>query len=204
MKTSIIDLNGRTFGNWTVEKLSKKRTNRGGTYWWCLCSCGQRAEVSSCSLVGNRSSGCCGCRRKKTEKPMCPKGHSIDMWGRTSSYSCRGCVKEKSLLRNYGITLADFISMWEAQFGKCAICGKELKLALGKPGFDLGCRTEVDHRHGMKKTAKRDTVRGLLCGGRWSGCNRRLGRIDNAEWLKAAMEYVATPPAQAILKKRAA
>ena len=56
----------------------------------------------------------------------------------------------------------------------CAICGRK-----PHPGYKL----DRDHDH---KTGK---PRGLLCGG-LRGCNRKLGRIDDLEWLRAALAYV--------------
>lgn len=58
----------------------------------------------------------------------------------------------------------------------CGICGKKRK-----PG---GRRLNRDHDH---KTAK---PRGLLCGGR-AGCNRKLGWVDDVEWLSAAAKYLS-------------
>ena len=78
--------------------------------------------------------------------------------------------------------------MWKYQNGQCAICGKDLKTT----------RVEIDHKHGTK-LPKRQTVRGLLCGGRYAGCNRKLGRLDNEAWLAAALRYVTNPPALLVL-----
>jgi hypothetical protein len=40
------------------------------------------------------------------------------------------------------------------------------------------------------------SVRGLLCAGRYAGCNRKLGSIDNILWLKNSITYLEHPPAQ--------
>jgi len=56
----------------------------------------------------------------------------------------------------------------------CGICGRERKSAR---------RHDRDHDH------KDGRPRGLLCPGRF-GCNRRLGRVDDVEWLRAAIAYL--------------
>ena len=54
-----------------------------------------------------------------------------------------------------------------------------------------------------KEDAKRHSVRGLLCPGRHGPagtcCNRNLGRVDNVEWLRKALNYLENPPARKIL-----
>lgn len=95
--------------------------------------------------------------------------------------------RDKYLLRMYGINEADYNQLLEAQGGCCAICGRPPK----------NRRLDVDHDH---RLVGRSSVRGLLCGGRWHGCNRKLGRIDNLKWLGRVIEYLKNPPAQRILK----
>lgn len=78
-------------------------------------------------------------------------------------------VKDSVLWTKYGIRLEDYEVMYEAQEGKCKICGKfEEVLA-------------VDHCHDTK------VVRGLLC----RSCNAAIGLLgedpDNA---RRAMEYL--------------
>lgn len=43
------------------------------------------------------------------------------------------------------------------------------------------------------------SIRGLLCPGRYTGCNRLLGRVDNPDWLAKAKNYVENPPAKKVL-----
>jgi len=52
-----------------------------------------------------------------------------------------------------------------------------------------------------KLTPKKDTVRGILCGGRWAGCNHKLGKVDDENWLRAAADYLAKPPARQLFGK---
>jgi hypothetical protein len=42
------------------------------------------------------------------------------------------------------------------------------------------------------------SVRGLLCPGRYRGCNRRLGNVDDPQWLRAAADYLENPPARKV------
>jgi hypothetical protein len=105
------------------------------------------------------------------------------------------------------MSLAEYEDLFELQHGMCAICGKPLSVNVA---FSFGKETnktrraEVDHRHVPKKTKpqppKRELVRGLLCGGRYAGCNAKLGHVDNIEWLRAAANYLTDPPAQKLRK----
>jgi hypothetical protein len=110
-------------------------------------------------------------------------------------------VNEAYLKRTYGINAEEYQKIYDFQQGLCAICRKKLRPpnSLVKKGTRDGLRPEVDHNHKIRD--KRRSVRGLLCGGRHWGCNRRLGRVDNREWLLNASNYVENPPAQLVLKE---
>jgi hypothetical protein len=80
--------------------------------------------------------------------------------------------RRSELKRLYGITLEEYVEMFDNQNGVCAICKKE-------------CKTKnslsVDHDHTTGK------VRGLLC----NACNRAIGMLgDNADILRKAAEYL--------------
>ncbi len=78
------------------------------------------------------------------------------------------------LKSEYGITLDEYMNMYESQGGKCAICG-DTHPSKGRHGL------VVDHCH------KKGHVRKLLC----SKCNTGLGQFrDNAELLARAIEYI--------------
>lgn len=200
------DVIGRHIAQWTVLELLPRRARNGGVYFLCLCDCGQSREVAADGLLAGRSRSCgtCGSHRN----PICKAGHNVAEWGgRTPSGSCKACVKEKSMRRNYGLTLNEYLSLWDLQGGRCAICQKQLDKAVGVPGWQSQTesstrhgRPEVDHEHGHKDVSKR-YVRGILCGGRWSGCNRKIGRIDHIEWLKSVVDYLENPPAQQLFGK---
>lgn len=76
------------------------------------------------------------------------------------------------LKRSYGISVADYDAMLEAQEGKCAICKQEC---------NVYGRLSVDHCHATKK------VRALLC----THCNRGIGMFhDNPDLLMSAALYM--------------
>ncbi len=81
------------------------------------------------------------------------------------------------LKRNYGITYAKYLEMYNEQGGVCKICGSE--------GFTMAkhhkMKLVVDHCHVSGE------VRGLLC----HNCNRGLGLFkDSKDSLKMAIEYL--------------
>lgn len=77
-------------------------------------------------------------------------------------------------IKKYGITVDEYMEMYMAQDGKCAICGAEV-------GNAEGDRLYVDHNH---RTGK---VRGILC----SNCNLGIGKFfDNIELLRKAIQYL--------------
>lgn len=196
---------GQKFGKWTIEeKLEEKQQNC--FLWLCKCECGKQSKVTGSALMRGKSNGCPSCVQKNNG--VCENGHDLTKWGLTKDFRCKGCIKNRNLLREYGITLEEYTQLWELQDGKCAICKKEINLyPKGVPGWQECLRTEVDHKHVLKDKKflgehRRYRIRGLLCGGRWSGCNRKLGRIDDEAWLKAAMEYTSNPPASKVLVRK--
>lgn len=190
------------FGKWKVLELLPKRSKYGGTYYKCIClGCAKEYEISRSNLIGNSSTQCWKCRLEEVKsnvKTFCLQGHPIEIWGRTKNGVCKACAKNRLLLHKYGISLSDFIHLYEMQDGKCSICNKELGSYFPKPIGEKGYRIEVDHDH---RLTGRKSVRGLLCGGRYAGCNRKLGKIDTMDWLNAACEYIKNPPAKKLLDK---
>ena len=100
---------------------------------------------------------------------------------RYGKYLCQECVDTEQQgfqLRKQGVSNQHYLALFEAQDGKCAICGvteghrsKNSKV----------CRLAVDHDH------RTGQVRGLLC----NSCNRGLGRFkDSIENLEAAIRYL--------------
>jgi hypothetical protein len=197
---------GKKFNQWLVVDLLPRRSKNGGVYFLCRCDCGQEREVASDGLLrgSSKSCGLCGSRKN----PVCKFGHTVVEWGgRTPTGACKACVKHKSLLNHYGISLEEYLALGESQEWKCAVCGRALSKGIGPQGFRaihqgvLEGRPEVDHEHGGK-TVDKKYVRGILCGGRWAGCNRRMGKVDDPQWLSRVLAYLNKPPAREFFTKR--
>lgn len=78
-------------------------------------------------------------------------------------------------IKQYGITLNEYLDLLEKQNHCCAIC-KSKEPKQGKSMY-----FHIDHDHDTKK------VRGLLCG----PCNRGIGYLqDNPEFILNAYNYV--------------
>lgn len=76
----------------------------------------------------------------------------------------RQCVKL------YGVTKLDWLVLYYAQGGVCAIC----EGVLGRDRF-----THIDHDHSTGR------VRGLLC----ARCNGLMKGVDDPDWLSRALAY---------------
>lgn len=87
--------------------------------------------------------------------------------------------REKGLKRRYGITEEDYKALFEAQEGKCAVCGGQqgrVHPATGEPKH-----LAVDHDHDTNE------IRGLLC----DACNQGIGIFkDDPDRLLAAAAYL--------------
>src|SRR5215211_7472868 len=60
MAQQVIDLNGQTFGRWTVLKRATN-TPHGRAQWFCECTCGTKKVVSGARLRNGYTKSC-GCR----------------------------------------------------------------------------------------------------------------------------------------------
>jgi hypothetical protein len=86
--------------------------------------------------------------------------------------------RHNNLMKNYGISLDDYLELLKTQNGVCAIC-KQPETKINRHGtLQPLC---VDHCH------INGHVRGLLC----SSCNLGIGNLkDNIEYLLNAVEYL--------------
>lgn len=198
----VTSLTGQQINGWTVGEELPRVAGRHIMYS-CTCLCGEVHSVDYYHLKNGYSKSCKTCIKKR----VCRKGHDTLFCGREENYKCKLCRVEGHLRRTYDLSLEEYLQLYRKQGGKCAICGRTLLL---NEAFNLviedeeATRAEVDHEHVAKKIKpqppKRDLVRGLLCGGRYAGCNAKLGHVDNVEWLEAAVVYLKNPPAQQIRK----
>lgn len=100
-------------------------------------------------------------------------------WERRNRKLRPDTYKNRELRTGFGIGLADYQAMYDAQGGVCAICQKpETATRRGKVKM-----LAVDHCHGTGK------VRGLLC----VECNTGIGKLrEDTTVLRAAIRYLET------------
>lgn len=91
-------------------------------------------------------------------------------------YAANPTKRRQQQLQQYGISVADYDQMLQAQDGRCAICSSEV----GAKGKSLA----VDHCH------ETGAVRGLLC----ARCNVGLGMFqDDVARMRLAIDYLTKP-----------
>ena len=93
-------------------------------------------------------------------------------------------ARTASTLKRYGLTVAEWQEILDAQGGKCFICRKG----------GVVKHLSIDHDHAIERELGEVWVRGLLC----ARCNSGLGRFEwSNEVLERLVAYVET-----ILAKR--
>jgi hypothetical protein len=109
-----------------------------------------------------------------------PDANSGNRWNKNHPEKTRYHVRKSSLKKKYGLTMAQYEAMWEAQQGRCANVRCNFTgelLCYQRNGL------HVDHDH---KTGK---VRGLLC----STCNKAMGMLgDDPGRLLGLIEYLSS------------
>ena len=84
---------------------------------------------------------------------------------------CKECIRKATLRKKYGITAVTYNKMYDAQKGKCFICGTKAERN----------KLAVDHEHSTGK------IRKLLC----HHCNVLLGHAkEDIEILTKAISYL--------------
>jgi hypothetical protein len=93
-------------------------------------------------------------------------------WQKSNKDAVKDIKRRTKLKAKYGLSLAEYKEMLEAQGGGCAICGSN----------DDGRNLSVDHCHVT------GAIRGVLC----SSCNMAIGLLkDSAELLIRAAGYLS-------------
>lgn len=130
--------------------------------------------------------------------------------------------RDKRYRKTYDIDLDTYNAIGEDQGWRCGACGKhqsEFAVSLnvdhehykiilikgdggwwanttvrGQSLYKWG-KTQAEARRSLNAVALRLSVRGLLCPGRYRGCNRLMGRVDDIERLEGFLKYLKNPPA---------
>jgi hypothetical protein len=119
---------------------------------------------------------CSKCNKNPTNKTIGYGGGNLTWCKECNAEKNRNAYAKKTveerreigLKRRYGITYADYMSMYDTQNGNCRICNESLVLWCDKREPKAAC---VDHCHATGK------IRGLLC----HECNVALGLVHENE-----------------------
>lgn len=168
--------------------------HRGGLYPYChACHAAyqsnrhpNRAVIDTrrrehLSLRSQQLKRCTKCREIKSYSEFLPDTRHSD--GLQSH--CKACwtlrSNERYLLKEYGLTTKEFDTLFLAQHGVCAICGRSPKRN----------RFNIDHSH------RTHVIRALLC----VNCNTNLLPYVEyqGETIKKAFQYLEDPPAPKVL-----
>jgi hypothetical protein len=124
---------------------------------------------------------CKGCGKNRQEQFFVGKRGTMCSTCRKRSRS--KASHEQRVMRTYGLASGEYERLLHAQDGACAICKQRRSY-----------RLNVDHSHAT------GVVRGLLC----RLCNGRLlsAARDRPEILRAAIDYLESPPAVRHLGER--
>lgn len=117
-KATICDLSGKRFGRLTVIERSSRKS---GTYWSCVCDCGNKKEVLASHLIkgGIRS---CGCLRKE----VTGEKKSVHNESKTRLYKIWKNMRERCnnphnhAYRNYGGRGIKVCDEWNREHGYIA------------------------------------------------------------------------------------
>ena len=124
-------------------------------------------------LVGRKKKNwvCKKCRIRRSKTYYHKNKERQLEWGKNYRARNKDKIRNRELIKNYGITLDDFNNIFKEQGKKCGICKKVLTL---KEAF-------VDHIHNT------GDVRGILC----TRCNTGIGMFgEKLENLKEAICYL--------------
>ncbi len=156
-----------------------KKTNPKGWRKFCSRKCGNKNwhkknkkyvyEYNSSKKIRDKIN------KNRREKYAIDENYRNEIKKKAKKYYQKNpCIKKRSRLRKYNLSIEDYEILLKKQNYKCAICGySDLN---NKQFFPM-----VDHCHITKK------VRGLLC----LNCNHGIGKFkDDIELLKNAIKYL--------------
>ena len=130
-----VDLSNKKFGRLLVIELSY--SEKGRTYWKCLCECGKNSVVSLSNLV-NSGTNSCGCLKKENTSNNLSKiqmgnfKEKSRSWKGVGEISGQffGRIKQNSKQRarelEFSITKEYIWELFLKQERKCALSGLEL------------------------------------------------------------------------------
>lgn len=131
----------------------------------------------SAQAAGRRKGYCRDCEAEYLKARLENKAARDSKREAARRYARSARNRELRLAKLYGITVADYDAMVEAQGNRCAICQTET--ITGNATY-----WHVDHDHATGR------IRGLLC----HYCNLGLGSFkDDPELLRRAVAYLGTP-----------
>lgn len=148
-----------------LSEFYKQSASKDGHGSWCKMCMDERRKINLAASKKGRVARDAAYYQANKER--------IRARGRNYYEAHRDEWTDGELRRNYGITLAEYDAMLEAQDNRCAICGRTPE--------ENGKRLAVDHDH------ETGEVRCLLC----SDCNMAIGLLsDSYERCFAAANYL--------------
>lgn len=143
--------------------------------WEVLAALYPLGDVHESCSQGHRRKGCTPC----FERAMAQWGYDVQGYKETLLWP-RQRARIMNRWKSYGLTQGTYEEMWQAQGGRCGLCGEQEPVALD----GMVKVFAVDHSHVTGK------IRGLLC----AGCNLALGHVEKKglAWMRAAALYLRT------------
>ena len=162
---------GKRFCRLLVVKQAPSRDKR--TRWWCLCDCGVQKEMSSKNLLNGHTRSCGCLQREKVRANKCRKGLRPSNWkgigDMSSSHWKRICWCARVRGLEISITHQYCVDLFQAQQGKCALSGQQIKFT------DIGDETRST---GTASLDRIDSSKGYIPGNvQW--VDKRIQRMKS-------------------------
>lgn len=121
-----LQLRGRTFGRLLVLR-SNGVTKRNNVLWFVQCTCGNRFETESHSLIRGNTTQCDPCRLKQLQRNNCKPDSALRQL--YAQYKCQA----RNAKRSFELTLAQFEALTSCS---CFYTGRPPKQIKKTPGSD--------------------------------------------------------------------